>query len=241
MLHKIVNALEEIIFPHYCLACHKKLLLPASEEALCPECSDALMPTTPPFCQKCGRTLSKITPERHICAECANIHFYFERAWASHPYKGVVKEMIHNFKYKHKLQLGKLLSTLLIDFVANYHIPIVHCDYVIPIPLTSLKLREREFNQAQILGCNFARHFGLPMLSNTLARLRTTASQAELDKNSRWKNIQGAFAVKNQEAIKGKSILVIDDVLTTGATASEAAHALTQKGARTVFVLTIAS
>ena len=149
--------------------------------------------------------------------------------------------MIHTFKYNHKPGIEKYLSKLICNFVHHYHIPVTHCDYVIPIPLSYAKLREREFNQAQLLADTLAKHFGLPLLDDNLNRLRDTVSQTELDKQSRWRNIQGAFGLKSTAAMKEKTILLIDDVLTTGATASEAALTLKNAGAKAVFVLTVAS
>lgn len=240
MLKNIFPVLRELIYPHYCFICHNKIAFSNEQDALCRHCQESIIFNTPAFCQKCGRTLSKISTAL-ICPACTKTQIYFERAWASCPYQGVVKEMIHSFKYKNNFSLGKHLSCLLIDFIQEYHLPITSCDYIIPIPLSLAKLREREFNQAQILGFNLSLSLSIPMQENNLKRIRNTASQTELDHTARWRNIAGAFRVENPNAIDKKTILLIDDVITTGATASEAAKALKYAGANAVFALAIAN
>lgn len=240
MRNRLLQAFAEILYPRYCLICHAKTPMRVSKENICQRCLDSIIPMNPPFCQKCGRTIEKPASGRNRCGECGKMHFFFERAWTGYPYEGTLKEVIHHFKYNQKPYLGSFLSSLLIRFVSDYHIPLAHFDYLIPIPLAQAKLKEREFNQARVLADSLNPCFGLPVVDNALYRKRNTASQAGLDRNSRWKNIQGAFGVKNQEAVKDKRILLIDDVLTTGATASEAARALKDAGAQAIFVVTIA-
>ena len=237
MLDKITTALQEIIYPRYCLICHKKIAAHNPKELICAECLEKIIPNIPPFCRRCGRHISA----QGICDDCAKINFHFDRAWASCRYDGAAREMLHSFKYKTKTGLGRSLSQLLINFVKNYHLPVSACDYVIPVPLSPTKLREREFNQAAILAEELAKYFELKLLDNNLKRIRNTASQTELDKHKRWQNIQGVFGLKDPGALKEKTILLIDDVLTTGATASEAAKTLKNAGASSVFVLTVAN
>ena len=297
MLDKIARALEELIYPRYCLLCHKKIgfadnlndadflplggqaplrrslrslstpqawgtvsptpplerkkvfhtflrskkmALEESRDLVCAECIATIRLNTPPFCHKCGRKIPQNSLEEALCQECSQTKFYFDRAWASCPYEAAVKEMIHKFKYNNKIGLEKQLAQLMIRFTQDYHLPVSHCDYIIPIPLSSAKLREREFNQAEMLADSLAIYFNLKMLDNNLVRLQNTAPQANLDKAARWRNIQGAFRLNNPEAVQEKTVLLIDDVLTTGATASEAAKILKDAGADSVFVLTVA-
>lgn len=237
MINGLFKTLAEIIYPQYCLSCRKKIADKNSGDPICAECVEKIIPNIPPFCRRCGRHISA----QRICDDCVKINFHFDRAWASCRYEGAAREMLHSFKYKSKTGLGRNLSQLLINFVKNYHLPVSDCDYVIPIPLSAAKLREREFNQAGTLAEGLAKYFELKLLDNNLKRIRNTASQAELDKHKRWQNIQGAFGLKDPEALKEKTILLIDDVLTTGATASEAAKTLKNAGASSVFVLTVAN
>lgn len=144
------------------------------------------------------------------------------------------------FKYNSKDYLGAPLSGLMIDFITEYNLPIDYMDLIIPIPLHKTRLREREFNQAQILGNYIAQKFNKEIANDALIRLRHTKTQTELDLDQRLSNVKGSFAVTGKINIKGKKILLIDDVLTSGATCSEAAYALKNSGASIVFALTLA-
>ena len=241
MVNSLVRSLKEILYPRHCLLCREKVSLNDQKDLVCLKCLKEISPHLPPFCRKCGRGLAQEDTAQHTCGECLNARFYFERAWAVCPYKKNARELIHQFKYKNKIFLAKPLSDLMIDFIRHYHLPLNHCDYLIPIPLSPAKLREREFNQAEVLAKEIAGHFGIQLLSNNLKRVRNTPAQADLDKESRWKNISGAFRITNPETIKGKTILLVDDVLTTGATASEASRVLKNARASAVYVFTLAS
>lgn len=241
MINDILKSLQEIVYPRYCLLCHKKISERDTNDLVCSECLEAITLNTPPFCQKCGRKISGKYTARNICKDCIHTHFYFDRAWASCHYGDLVKEMIHSFKYKNKVGLSKQLSGLMINFAKDYYLPLSHCDYAIPIPLSKSKFREREFNQAQILANDVAGYFGITLMDDNLKRIRNTPSQTELEEKERWQNIQGAFRLKEPNSIRERMLLLIDDVLTTGATVSEAAKTLKEAGAAVVFVLTIAN
>ena len=129
----------------------------------------------------------------------------------------------------------------MIEFIKEFNLPMDFLDLILPIPLHKARLREREFNQAEILSNCIASEFKKEVSNDTLRRHRATKTQTELEDNLRFLNVKGSFSVVNSEYIKGKNILLIDDVLTTGATASEAAYTLKNAGANIVFVLTLAN
>jgi ComF family protein len=129
----------------------------------------------------------------------------------------------------------------MVEFIREYNMPIELMDFIIPIPLHKTRLREREFNQAQILSNHIGAEFNKKIINNNLIRRRQTKTQTDLEDRQRFLNIEGSFWVDNKEDIKGKNILLVDDVLTTGATSSEAAYVLKQAGANIVFVLTLAN
>jgi ComF family protein len=166
---------------------------------------------------------------------------HFDRAFSPCLYEGVVKELIHTFKYNGRDYLGATLSKLMLEFIEDYNIPVDLLDLIIPIPLHKTRLREREFNQAQILSSYIARKFNKKLILNNLRRIRYTKTQTELETDQRLLNVKDSFAITKKEEIKDKNILLVDDVLTTGATSSEAAYALKNSGANVVFVLTLAN
>lgn len=133
--------------------------------------------------------------------------------------------------------LGKLIN----GFIKDYRLPIEYFDFIVPVPLHRSRMREREFNQAQLLGEQVAKEFDKEILTDALVRIRPTKTQTELALGDRYKNVQGSFTVRDARLVKDKNLLLIDDVLTTGATSSEAARTLKDSGARIIFVMTLAN
>ena len=232
----------ELLYPNVCASCKKRLTDKAAiEGVVCLECWQKIKKNSPPFCYLCGRHIEKNSLGKNICYSCARKNLYFDRVFAVGPYEGVIKELIHAFKYKGKKKLGQALARLMQDFILEYKIPIWFIDSIVPVPLHPRRLREREFNQSLILGRILAQRFNKPIAENLLIRHRHTKSQATLEDSQRLKNVKGSFGIKNKEAFEAKNILLVDDVFTSGATCSEAARTLKEAGATVVFVLTLAN
>ncbi|MDD5730628.1 MAG: ComF family protein [Candidatus Omnitrophica bacterium] len=229
------------MYPKTCLSCEKLLRHEAKDSFVCPQCRGKIKKNLPPFCQSCGRQLEKRGFSKNICPLCQKKKLHFDRAFSPCIYEGTVKELIHGFKYKNKDYLGQTLSKLMAEYIDEYLLPFDYLDLVIPVPLHKTKLREREFNQAQILGGFLAQRYSIKLDGEILVRHRNTRTQTELPDCQRQANVRGSFSVCRKQALKGKNILLIDDVLTTGATASEAAFALKEAGANIVFVCTLAN
>ncbi len=176
------------------------------------------------------------------CAQLKNIHkrFHFERALSAYKYENPLKNIIHLFKYSGYSGLGKYLGTMLFNFIENYHIPTHIFDLLIPMPLSSRKLREREFNQSLVLANELSRLINIPVLNDTLVRNKDTKSQASLTTSERLKNVENAFSLSHPEKVAKKSILLIDDVITTASTANAASLSLKEAGCGQLFVLTLA-
>jgi ComF family protein len=256
MLRCLIDGLVEIIYPKTCLVCKNKILKTSFntqavgnyrkqnltlDNFVCGQCREKIKRNLPPFCFYCGRHLETNKFIKNICLDCIKKSLYFDRAFSPYIYDGVIKELIHKFKYENKDYLGTLLSDLMIEFINEYNLPLEFMDLIIPIPLHKTKLREREFNQAEILGDFIARRFNKLTLNNCLLRHRQTKTQTELEKSKRLINVKDSFLVNQEDRVKNKNILLIDDVLTTAATCSEAAYTLKKAGANIIFVLTLAS
>ena len=241
MLRKFVNVLADIIYPKTCLACKKQLKeITCVDNLVCTQCWGKIKRNPPPFCYSCGRHLEKpIT--KNICPACVRKRLYFDRAFSPCVYEGIIKKLIHAFKYQGKDYLGHTLTRLMTEFIEEYNLPMDILDLVVPVPLHKTRLREREFNQAQILSNHIARRFNKEVSHDTLRRLRFTKTQTGLEISERLLNVKGSFTITKNHDIRGKNILLVDDVLTTGATCSEAAYALKNAGANIVFVLTLAN
>ena len=241
MFRGLFSGLIDIIYPRICLVCKTKLDGTHIDNLVCKKCWSAINKNPPPFCHSCGRHLEKKSFAKNICPKCLRINLHFDRAFSPCTYEGVIKELIHSFKYKGKDYLGGPLSRLMIQFIKEYGLPIKYMDSIVALPLHSQKIREREFNQAEILSTHIAKEFNKGLLKNNLVRHKFTKTQTELETDERFLNVKGSFSLKDPNDIKGKNLLLVDDVLTTGATASEAAGILKGAGANIVFVLTLAN
>lgn len=237
----LIKTLVDIIYPKKCFACGEKLNASAASDFICGQCWGKIKKNAPPFCRLCGRRLDfKVNP-KNICLSCIKKPLLFDRAFSPCSYEGVIKELIHSFKYKNKDYLGEALSSLMIEFIKEYNLGVDYLDLIIPMPLHAARLREREFNQAEILSGHIAKEFNKEMANDILIRRLFKKPQAELKPEERFSNISGSFMLNEKIPIEGKNILLVDDVLTTGATASEATATLKNGGANIVFVLTLAN
>ncbi len=238
---RLLKGLRDIIYPKLCLICKQKLTVSSIGGFVCLECWAKIKKNNPPFCRRCGRQLRGSGLARNICPDCVRNSPHFDRAFSPCSYEGVIRELIQEFKYKKKDYLGQSLSRLLVEFIKEYALPMEIIEWVIPVPLHKTRMREREFNQAGVLAGHVAEEFKIKMLEDNLIRHRYTKTQTELETSDRLLNIRDSFLVKREKEIQGKNILLVDDVLTTGATSSEAASVLKRAGARIVFVLTLAN
>lgn len=239
-VHSFLNAFIDIIYPKACLACRSPLKDKICIDGIvCRECWNNIKMNLPPFCQRCGRHLQASRLTKNICPSCIRSELHFDRAFSPCMHEGVIKDLIHEFKYKGKDHIGITLGKLMTDFIKEYDLPINYLDYITPIPLHKSRLREREFNQAEILSKHIASTFNKNLLKDALIRHKPTKTQAELEHRQRLTNVMGCFSVNDNINLKGKNILLVDDVLTSAATASEAAFALKKSGANIVFVLTL--
>ncbi len=242
MLRRLLRGLADIIYPKTCVVCRNNPKdVSLIDDVVCAGCWGKIKRNLPPFCHSCGRQLGKKNLTKNVCPECTRRKLHFDRAFSPCVYDGAIKDLIHEFKYKGKDYLGRTLSRLMIDFIKEYDLPVDYLDFVIPVPLYKTRLREREFNQAEILSNHIAGEFGKSVLKDTLLRHRPTETQTELAVDKRLLNVRDSFSVRRQDYIRGKNILLVDDVLTTAATCSEAACALKKAGANIVFVLTLAN
>ena len=182
-----------------------------------------------------------------ICANCYIERPLFTRAVSYAGYSGELRELIHLLKY-HQVRpasgvLGRMLAQAAEPLLAGFEEQTI---FVIPVPLYAGKFRERGFNQSELLARSAIRELSrhsavrLEMLTTVLLRRRATASQVGMTREERRENIRGAFAVSAKEQIAGRELLLVDDVMTTGATVSECARMLLGAGAKAVYVATVA-
>ena len=205
---------------------------------LCFACAHSIQFNVPPFCVKCSRHLNKFIRESY-CQECHTSKPAFDFAWGACLYNETLQNLLHAFKYEQKTLLRHFLVEQMTSFIETYHLDIHQFDVMVAIPLSTTRLRERGYNQSHLLAQGLSWHYGIP-LADHLIRVKHTTSQVTLNRKERWTNLTGAFKIKHSFDFFEKNVLIIDDLLTTGATASEAASTLKAAGTKTVGVLTLA-
>ena len=228
------KALLDLLLPSFCLACDKPLgTLP--ELLFCPECLERLRFIESPLCPCCGRVYLVAPGGDHHCGTCLATPYHFSRARAIFLYQEPLKEVIHRFKYQGK--------TACLPSFARFarNLPqlgeVQGADWIVPVPLHPTRLQERGFNQALLLAKAFPE---AALAREAVVRTRHTAPQVGLNPKERQANVKGAFAVPDPAQVKGKSVLLIDDLYTTGSTVKECARVLRRAGASRVEVLTVA-
>jgi ComF family protein len=241
MLKGAVARFLNIIYPKTCIACSKPLGNNAIDSLLCTDCWQGIERNIPPLCAICGRQIRESQISRSACKRCQRQSFSFDRSFSPCIYEGIIRELIHKFKYQNKEYLSSILAKLLIEFIYQYRITLDNFDLIMPVPLHAVRLREREFNQAELIAREIALKFSLPLSSSNLWRKSNRPAQMELNEEERWKNVRDCFALRNPSEVKEKNIILIDDVITTGATCSEVASVLKKFGSGSVWVLTLAN
>ena len=192
-----------------------------------------------PFCDCCGFPFEYEVDEGSLCTSCLTHEPPFEQARAALKYNEASRDLILGFKHADKTHVVKAFMPWLERAAVGM---IERANYIAPVPLHRSRLVSRRYNQSALIARAFGQHIDMPVILDALQRTRATASQGHLNAKERYKNVKRAFVVKKRRAeqVKGKSIILIDDVYTTGATAKECTKALLKVGAKEVFVLSLA-
>jgi ComF family protein len=234
------GALLDLVFPPFCPVCRA----PLAEDRhglLCPPCWESLERIGPPWCRTCGVPMTSFAggSEIHLCGACRLRAPVFAYARVGARYGDVVREALHALKFKGRRGLAVSLADLIVEAV-DTRLPVGRPDLLVPVPLHPRRQRERGFNQASLLARRLGQVWDLPVRDDVLARVVATASQTALESDARRSNVRNAFRVRRPEAVAGRHAVVVDDIMTTGATVSECVLTLRAAGAATVGVLTVA-
>ena len=224
----------DFVYPPVCLICKEVIREELSQNfkaSVCSDCWDNLEIEEKQFCPECKVELEN--SQLHNCSA------YLNKVYALGVFDENFQALIHQFKYKGKISVGKRLGQRLAEELRRQNLS--DFIYLIPVPLHPARKRERGFNQSEILCEALARDLNLQFPQNILSRIKNTKDQTKLSIEERKQNVAGAFQVNDkQKILHDKKIILVDDVITTGATLNECARVLKQAGAKEILGITIA-
>ena len=238
----------DLFFPQVCFCCGERITYQAPKvfdnlrqqklweinRYLCPACLENLVILSEDICPKCGNPLLYSG-----CPHCTKTKFVFTAARSVFLFDDRTQRLIHGLKYYSFLKIAPVLAAYASIYLEN-HWKWQKPDILIPVPLHKIKLRERGFNQSAEIGRWLAKFSSLEYRDDIISRNRYTRTQTSLGRKERHKNVKGAFDISPHLSLKNKTVLLLDDVFTTGATCNSIARLLIDKKVQQVFVLTIA-
>lgn len=234
LLKKIYSPVLDTLFPDFCLVCAE---YPVLKWGLCADCLNSITGSEERRCHRCASRIGAFE-EENPCAACRNIVLHFDRAIALGSYSGLLKRLICQYKYLPDYRLCRPIRSL-IHALLPEGIP---ADIIVPVPLHWKRKLSRGFNHSESIAAAAAEKLHIPYVPRLLYRCRSTVHQAGLSRTARISNVKNAFEVSPgyREKIRNNHVVVVDDVMSTGATCSNCARVLKKSGAASVTVLVLA-
>lgn len=230
LVWRFIKKLLGAIFPTNCLGCGKI----TEDEIICEKCFSEITVNQTLFCGKCRARLAE---NRRVCHK----DFPFILGAATSYNNEAVRGLIHRLKFKYLRSASLPLGKLTVDYLKNLGIPLKNFS-ILPIPLSKKRLKERGFNQSELIAKYVATELKLELVDDGLIRTKNSKPQSETkNATERKENVHGAFSVQSQQAISGKNIIILDDVITSGSTMEEAARTLKSAGAKKIIAVTVAA
>ena len=230
----IIQQVNNVFFPYICPICKKNH--PEKDHGICKSCDANLNYIQSPFCRECGGTVDGVLD---VCGECLDNPRPWNIATSIFEFNGLGRHIVHQYKYSGNVALTRFLAHAMYSVGMNSSCERGY-DLIVPVPLHWLKRLSRGYNQTELLAKELSRLAQIPAC-DILRRHKWTQSQARLNRKMRKKNLKNAFTVKNSKAkIVKNSVLLLDDVFTTGSTLTECAQVLLAAGSESVDVLTLA-
>ena len=224
---KLIELAVDSFFPRRCVGCGKV------GGFLCPECLGKLPRLLPPLCPHCGRPQASGI----VCSDCRRRQTQIDGIRSLFRFDEVIRKAVHQLKYRNLKTISPCLAELLAEYLRSNPLP---GEAFVPVPLHPRRLRERGYNQSSLLAGDLGRHIDLPVIEDCLIRVKQASPQVRaVDVEERRRNVADAFVCRD-EKVSGKQIILIDDVCTSGATLESCAAALKNKGATSVWGLTLA-
>jgi competence protein ComFC len=235
-LRRCSEAVMGLLYPPHCAACRAET--PPGVH-LCKSCTAAAWRITAPFCERCSQPFDGAATAPFTCSNCGDRQFHFQCCVSPYRARGVVRDLVHRFKYGKEFHLRWPLADLAATAFDDDRLLGVNIDALVPVPLHPTRQREREFTQAEAIAELLARRTGIP-LCKAIRRIRYTTTQTQLDREERRENLRDAFSVREPAPVQGRHLIIVDDVFTTGSTVEECARILHRAGAASIRAVTIA-
>lgn len=222
------RAFTRMFYPALCLLCQKNLEI--DEKGLCSACLMTLPKLKKPLCSKCSMEIPPFAPSRSSrCPSCRNVKTYFNRGVSIFSYGETMKTLLHAVKFEKKPWYLKSLKTFLEQ--TRLPLPVEEYDLVVPVPLDPSRKGRREFNQSELIARLLLLKSKASKPANVLKKVKKTAPQSSLDRKERLRNLEGAFRIRRRAPLKGKKVLLVDDIVTTTSTINECAKCFREAGA----------
>jgi ComF family protein len=232
------RALSSLFFPPVCVFC--TAALEDTDTSLCESCTESLRIIPDTVCGQCGMPVPGLLSKTEgVCGRCLAHPPRYERARYAVEYTGPLRDTLIRFKFSGVLHAGKGLGEVLLSAFCRYFAP-GEFDVILPVPLHRNRLAVRGFNQVVVLGEQLSSTTGIPLDRTSFRKIKDTPPQVGLSRSERINNLRGSFGISRPERIRGKSVLLIDDVATTGSTIAEAAKIIARAKASRVTVLVLA-
>lgn len=248
-INQIISFLLNFIYPKKCMICKSIFDFNDKDFGLCEKCYHIFKNLSGDVCIKCGRPLENPNDfynSKH-CTLCSDFlkgkfssdnTFYFEKNYPMFIYNGATKNPILDLKYRQKLQNLEGFKKILRDNLQKIELNSI--DLVIPVPMHKKKVKKRGFNQATLIANIVSELINKPLKTDVIIRNRFTSVQSDKSPRGRYENLENCFTCVKQNEILGKSILLIDDIFTSGSTINMTSKELINNGAKEVFSLTLA-
>lgn len=223
----------DLLFPPRCPFCDVVMQV----SGVCDSCMKKLVFVTDPFCMKCGKQLERA--EEEYCNDCMKTKHLFQKGRSLLVYEDLVRHSIYRYKYGKRKEYARVYGFLLKNHLEEF-ICQTKADCFVPVPLHKKRFRKRGYNQAKLLAKALEKQVGIPCRDDWVKRIKNTRPQKELDALTRQNNLKKAFKITGND-VKLKTIILIDDIYTTGSTIDALTQAFLSAGAREVYFITLAS
>lgn len=233
MFKKVIGYIDSLLFPPHCPFCER--IMDYREDSVCGSCLQSLPFILEPRCKKCGKELKT---EGDLCEDCISGSHIYEQGRAVWKYEGAVADSILRFKYHNQKEYAEVYACWIVRCLGKW-INSKNIDVIIPVPIHKKRMRQRGYNQTELIAEKVAARLKITYDKNCVLRYKNTIPQKKLSALARMKNMQKAFEVSNGD-LKNKNILVIDDIYTTGVTIDAISFVLAGSGANKVYFVAVA-